>query len=58
MLHYPSDVDNADIEALARSVGHLGGGKKPHLHYAPPANPCAGCGMPTGGVFCTDCATK
>lgn len=58
MLYYPSDVDNADIEALARSVGHLGGGKKPHLHYQVPTNLCAICQTPTGGVLCTPCATK
>jgi len=58
MLHVSRSDDNADLEALARSVGHLGGGKKPRLYYAPPANPCAGCGIPTGGVFCTDCATR
>lgn len=51
MLHVRPDGDNADdIEALAKSVGVL--------RYAPPANPCAGCGMPTGGVFCTDCTTN
>lgn len=42
MLHVRPDGDN--------SVGVL--------RYAPPANPCAGCGMPTGGVFCTDCTTN
>lgn len=56
MLHVSRGDDNADIEALAKSVGHLGGGKKPQ--YRVPTNLCALCQTPTGGVLCTPCATK
>ena len=50
MVHVSRGDDNADIEALAKSVGVP--------RYAPPANTCALCGMPTGGVLCTPCTTK
>lgn len=50
MLHVSRGDDNADIEALAKSVGVL--------RYEPPINSCAQCGIPTTGVMCLSCATK
>lgn len=50
MVHVSRGDDNADIEALATSVGVL--------RYEGPINSCPLCGTPTSGVLCTPCATK